>query len=176
MSTGQRARIERATTAAATAAGELLNAVLDADELPAADAVAVLEVLATLTATLQQCGPRALALLAPTHGALAEVRRLLLAEADLDRPAATGSGADRGGRARSRRPATGPDTAEGWAERGEMAIAERVWFYDRDTTEAGQAERAVFMALPIAAKREALHRRGTAPWPQILAELTARHA
>ncbi|MGW4808005.1 hypothetical protein [Kitasatospora sp. NPDC004272] len=132
--------------------------------------------LATLTATLQQRGPRALALLAPTHPALAEVRRLLLAEADLERTAGARSGSGSGGRSRSRRPATGPDTAEGWAERGEYGIAERVWFYDRDTTEAGKAERAIFMALPIADKYEALHRQGTAPWPQILAELTARHA
>ncbi|MFF2628653.1 hypothetical protein ACFVUN_23115 [Kitasatospora griseola] len=38
----------------------------------------------------------------------------------------------------------------GWVERGEQAVAEQIWFYDRDTSEAGQAECAKFMALPIA--------------------------
>ncbi|MFC8720884.1 IS630 family transposase [Kitasatospora sp. NPDC057198] len=71
---------------------------------------------------------------------------------------------------------TGPDTAESWAARSDYGTAELIRCHDHDPTEAGRAERAKFMALPVAAKHEALNRRGLEPRPRILDDLTARQA
>ncbi|GAA3163491.1 hypothetical protein [Streptomyces ramulosus] len=170
-------QIERATAAAKDASDRLVDAVIEASTLPPAAAMDVLEAIGNLTAALEVHDARTRELF-PTALALAEMRRLVRAEFDAAR---TDTGAARRrGRARSHRRAAGPQTPEEWAARGETAIAERVWFYDRavarDPSGEQAAERAQFMALPIAAKNEALTRRreGT-PWPVLLNELTARH-
>ncbi|WP_033256492.1 hypothetical protein [Kitasatospora phosalacinea] len=106
-------RIEQATSTATAAAGELVDALLEAGTVPARNATAILETIATLTAALQLRGSRALDLLASTHQALAEVRELLLVEADLGPAAHTGA----------RRPAGAPEKIK----RGRHAAGRARW-------------------------------------------------